>query len=93
MNKFSFTCEVIVMAKVIVYSTNSCPYCVMAKDWLKEKKVEYDDVNVGADRAKAQEMIEKSGQMGVPVIDVNGSVIVGFDRKALEEALKKNKLA
>jgi len=80
------------MAKVIVYSTNSCPYCVMAKDWLKQKKVEYEDVNVGADQAKAQEMIKKSGQMGVPVIDVDGKVIIGFDRAGIETALKEKKL-
>jgi len=80
------------MAKVIVYSTTTCPYCVMAKDWLKEKKVEYDDINVGKDQEKAKEMIQKSGQMGVPVIDIAGTVIVGFDRPKMEEALKKNKL-
>lgn len=80
------------MAKVIVYSTSTCPYCVMAKDWLKQKKVEFDDVNVGIDQDKAKEMIKKSGQMGVPVIDVDGEVIIGFDRPKLEIALKKKKL-
>lgn len=80
------------MSKVIVYSTTTCPYCVMAKDWLKGKKVEFDDVNVGVNQDKAREMIQKSGQMGVPVIDVAGSIIIGFDRPKIEEALKKNKL-
>ncbi|HNV01220.1 MAG TPA: glutaredoxin domain-containing protein [archaeon] len=80
------------MSKVIVYSTTTCPYCVMAKDWLKGKKVEFDDINVGINQDKAREMIQKSGQMGVPVIDVAGSIIVGFDRPKIEEALKKNKL-
>ena len=80
------------MAKVIVYSTSTCPYCVMAKDWLKQKKVEFDDINVGIDQDKAKEMIKKSGQMGVPVIDVDGEVIIGFDRPKLEIALKKKKL-
>ena len=80
------------MAKVIVYSTATCPYCVMVKDWLKQKKVEYDDVNVGIDQEKAREMIKKSNQMGVPVIDIDGDVIVGFDRPKLEASLKKKKL-
>jgi glutaredoxin-like YruB-family protein len=80
------------MAKVTVYSTTTCPYCVMAKDWLKQKKVEYEDVNVGTNQEKAKEMIQKSGQMGVPVIDIAGSIIIGFDRPKMEEALKKNKL-
>jgi len=80
------------MAKVIVYSTTTCPYCVMAKDWLKQKKVSFEDVNVGTNQEKAQEMIKKSGQMGVPVIDVEGTIIIGFDKPRIEEALKKKKL-
>jgi glutaredoxin-like YruB-family protein len=80
------------MAKVIVYSTSTCPYCVMAKDWLKGKKIEYEDINVGIDQAKAREMIQKSGQMGVPVIDVDGEIIIGFDKPKIEAALKKKKL-
>jgi glutaredoxin-like YruB-family protein len=80
------------MSKVIVYSTSTCPHCVMAKNWLKEKKVEYDDINVGIDQEKAREMIQKSGQMGVPVIDIDGAVIIGFDRPKMEAELKKKKL-
>jgi len=80
------------MAKVTVYSTSTCPYCVMAKDWLKGKKVEYEDVNVGINQEKAREMITKSGQMGVPVIDIDGEVIIGFDRPKMETALKNKKL-
>ncbi len=78
--------------KVIVYSTNACPYCVMVKDWLKEKKVSFEEYNVGENREKAKEMIEKSGQMGVPVIDVNKEIIIGFDKPQLEKALKKEGL-
>jgi glutaredoxin-like YruB-family protein len=81
------------MAKVIVYSTSTCPYCVMAKDWLKQKKVEFEDVNVGIDQNRAKEMIKKSGQMGVPVIDIDGDVIIGFDRPKMEASLKKKQLA
>lgn len=80
------------MANVIVYSTSTCPYCVMAKDWLKQKKVEYEDINVGINQDKAKEMITKSGQMGVPVIDIDGEIIIGFDRPKIEAALKKKKL-
>ncbi|MEK6959018.1 MAG: glutaredoxin domain-containing protein [archaeon] len=80
------------MAKVIVYSTTTCPYCVMAKDWLKGKKIEYDDINVGKDQEKAREMVKKSGQMGVPVIDIDGEIIIGFDKPKMEDALKKKKL-
>ncbi|MFA6064295.1 MAG: glutaredoxin domain-containing protein [archaeon] len=80
------------MAKVTVYSTSTCPYCVMAKDWLKGKKVEYEDVNVGINQERAREMITKSGQMGVPVIDIDGEIIIGFDRPRIETALKNKKL-
>ncbi|VVB75722.1 putative Thioredoxin [uncultured archaeon] len=80
------------MSKVIVYSTSTCPYCVMAKNWLKEKKVEFEDVNVGINQDRAREMIDKSGQMGVPVIDIDGAVIIGFDRPKMESELKKKKL-
>jgi len=75
------------MPKIIVYSTPTCPYCYMAKDYLKKNNFEYEDVDVSRDEARAQEMIDKSGQMGVPVIDIDGKIIVGFDRKALDAAL------
>ncbi len=82
--------EVAKMAKkVIVYSTRTCPWCVKAKEFLTSKKVKFEDVKVDEDRAKAEEMIEKSGQMGVPVIDIDGTIIVGFDREAIERALAK----
>jgi len=73
--------------EVKVYSTPTCPYCYKAKDFLKEKNVEFEDIDVSADQEKAKEMIEKSGQMGVPVIEINGKIIVGFDQGAIEEAL------
>ena len=79
------------MGNVIVYSTTTCPFCVMVKDWLKGKSVKYDDFNVGQNQDKAKEMMEKSGQMGVPVIDIDGEIIIGFDKPKLEAALKKAK--
>ena len=77
--------------EVLVYSTPSCPYCHLAKEYLKENKVKYRDINVVADKKAAQEMVRKSGQMGVPVMDVQGRIIVGFDREALKRALKLKK--
>jgi glutaredoxin-like YruB-family protein len=75
-------------AKVIVYSTPTCPYCHAAKDFLKENKVDFQDIDVSKDQGKAQEMIEKSGQMGVPVLDIGGTIIVGYDKEAIKKALK-----
>ncbi len=72
---------------VIIYSTPTCPYCKLAKEFLKEKDVSYKEIDVSADAASANEMVKKSGQMGVPVIDVDGQVIVGWNKAALEEAL------
>jgi len=77
------------MKKVIVYSTQVCPYCSMVKAFLREKGIEFEDVDVGRDQKRAQEMVEKSGQLGVPVLDINGEIIIGFDRPKIELALKK----
>jgi len=75
--------------KVIIYSTTTCPYCVYAKDYFKSKGVAFEDKNVSNDRAAGQEMIAKSGQMGVPVIDIDGQIIVGFQPNVFEELLNK----
>lgn len=74
--------------KVKVYSTPTCPYCKAAKEYLKEHKITYEDIDVSKDQAAANEMIEKSGQMGVPVIEIGNTIIVGFDREAIKKALK-----
>ena len=71
--------------KVIVYSTPTCPYCVYAKDYFKQNNVAFEDVDVTRDRSRAQEMITKSGQMGVPVIDINGKIIVGLQPDGFEQ--------
>jgi len=73
--------------QVIVYSTNTCPYCTLAKDYLASKGVRFVDHNVSNDRQMAMEMIKKSGQMGVPVLDIKGKIIVGFDRPRIDAAL------
>ena len=73
--------------KVTIYTTPTCPWCQMAKQYFKEHDVKYNEINVAADYAKAREMIEKSGQSGVPVIEIDGKIIVGFDQPALAKAL------
>lgn len=75
------------MNTVIIYTTSTCAYCKMAKDFFREHKIDYKEINVESDPAAAQEMINKSGQMGVPVIDVNGEIVVGFDQTKLSQLL------
>ena len=75
------------MPTVKIYSTPTCPYCKMAKDYLKAKGVQLEEIDVSADPARADEMFEKSGQMGVPVLDIDGEIIVGFDRQKINKAL------
>ena len=77
------------MSKVKLYTTNSCPYCDMAKEYLTKHKISYSEINVESDEDAAKEMVEKSGQMGVPVLEVNGEIIVGFNKEAIEKALIK----
>ena len=73
--------------KVKVYSTKTCPWCKKVKEFLDDKKVKYENIDVGADQKAANEMVEKSGQMGVPVIEIDGKIIVGYDKEAIEKAL------
>ena len=73
--------------QVKVYSTPTCPYCIKTKQFLKDNSIEFENIDVSADQAKAQEMIQKSGQMGVPVIDIDGQIITGFDKDAITKAL------
>ena len=75
--------------KVAIYSTPTCPYCKRAKDYLSQKGIPYVDYNVAQDRDKAKEMIQKSGQMGVPVIIVDDEIITGFNQTKLDELLSK----
>ena len=75
------------MKTVKIYSTPSCTYCHMAKDFFKEKGVTFEDYNVGTDLDKRKEMIDKSGQMGVPVILIGDKVIVGFDKGTIAKEL------
>ena len=74
---------------VKVYSTNSCPWCVKAKNYLKSINVEFEEYNVSDDMSAREEMIKKSKQMGVPVLDINDEIIIGFDKNAIDKALQK----
>ncbi len=76
------------MSNVTIYSTPTCVYCNMAKTFFKANDVAFTEFNVASDLAKRKEMIDKTGQMGVPVIDAAGEVIVGFDESKLREILK-----
>jgi len=76
------------MTNIIIYSTKMCPYCVMAKKYLESKNIDFTDVDVSSDYSKALEMVKKSGQQGVPVIDIDGQIIVGFDRQKIDQILK-----
>ena len=75
------------MMKVKLYSTPTCVYCKMAREFFEKRGVEYEERNVAADEAALKEMISKSHQMGVPVIDADGQIFVGFNRSALEKVL------
>ena len=73
--------------KVKIYTTSTCPWCMKTKEFFKENNVKYEEVNVGTNEEARNEMFQKSGQLGVPVIDVNGTIILGFDKDALKKAL------
>ncbi len=76
------------MAKrVIVYSTPTCSYCIRTKQFLTENNIPFENYDVSSDQQKAEEMIQKSGQMGVPVLDIDGQIIVGFDKERIKQAL------
>ncbi len=75
------------MHKVLIYTTPTCVYCRMTKAFFNDNKVEYQEKNVTTDEKAQEEMIHKSGQLGVPVIDIDGQIVVGFDKDKLSELL------
>ena len=76
------------MAKnVKVYSTSTCPWCIRVKEFLKDNNIAFENYDVGSDKIKADEMVKKSGQMGVPVLDIDGQIIAGFDKDKIKNAL------
>lgn len=75
------------MKEITIYSTPSCVYCNMAKSFFKTNNMTFSEHNVATDLAKRKEMIDKTGQMGVPVIDIGGEIIVGFNEEKIKSAL------
>ena len=75
------------MPNVKIYSTSTCHYCAMTKEFLKKNKIQFENIDVGINRDAGKEMMDKSGQMGVPVLDIDGQIIVGFDKDAISRAL------
>lgn len=73
--------------KVTVYSTPTCSFCVRLKQFLNENSIEFEEIDVSSNQDKVQEMVKKSGQMGVPVVDVDGEIITGFDKEKISKAL------
>lgn len=73
--------------RVIVFSTPTCSFCTAAKRYFREKGVAFRDVDVSRDAAAARDLVRRTGQMGVPVIDINGRLVVGFDRPKIEQLL------
>ncbi|MBD3208628.1 MAG: NrdH-redoxin [Candidatus Nealsonbacteria bacterium] len=72
---------------VKVYSTPVCPFCVTLKKFLKDHDIEFEEFDVSEDEEARKEMIERSGQMGVPVVDIDGKIVVGFDKQKISELL------
>lgn len=73
---------------VKVFSTNTCPFCVTLKNFLKEHDIEFEDIDVSQDKVAQDEMIKKSGQMGVPVAEIDGQIVIGFDQEKIKKLLK-----
>jgi len=72
-----------------VYTTNTCPWCVKVKTYLKSENIYFEELNVQDDMVAREEMVKKSNQMGVPVLDINNNIIIGFDKPAILKALGK----
>jgi len=75
------------MKNVIIYTTQTCVYCKMAKEYFIENNIEYEEKDVAIDSEASEEMIKKTGQLGVPVIDIDGEIIIGFDKEKIENLL------
>ncbi len=73
--------------EIKIYTTATCGYCHMAKNFFDENNIKYTEIDVSSDREKADEMIKKSGQMGVPVIEIGDKIVIGFDKKRISELL------
>jgi len=76
--------------EVIIYTTPTCPWCQATKEYLRAREIDFEEIDVSADPAAAQEMIDKSGQMGTPVLDIDGEIIVGFNKPEIDRLLELN---
>ncbi|MCD6141838.1 NrdH-redoxin [Candidatus Acetothermia bacterium] len=76
--------------EVIIYTTPTCSWCQALKEYLRAREVDFEEIDVSADPAAAQEMIDKSGQMGTPVVDIDGEIIVGFNKPEIDQLLGLN---
>ena len=79
------------MAKVTIYTTPTCVYCKMAKEFFKKNDVSYEELNVASDMKAREDMVSKSHQLGVPVIDIDNNIVIGFDQKTIEQLLGMGK--
>ena len=77
--------------KIIIYSTPNCPYCIKAKEYLKEKGVEFEEIDISKDQEAAQDIMKRSKQMSVPVIEINGELVIGFDKEKIDKLLEGKK--
>ncbi|NIA03475.1 MAG: NrdH-redoxin [Nitrospirae bacterium] len=75
---------------VTIYTTPSCSWCQATKEYLRAREIDFEEVDVAADMHRAMEMVEKSGQQGVPVVDIDGEITVGFDRSRIDALLGLN---
>ena len=76
--------------KIRIFSTPSCPYCFTLKEFLKQHDIKFEDIDVSKNEKAVEEMVKKSGQMGVPVVDIDGEIVVGFDKEKIVKLLKIN---
>lgn len=80
------------MSAITVYTTPTCGFCHMLKEYLTDKKIEFDTKDITTDQNAYQEILEKTSQLGVPVIDIDGTVVLGFDRPKIDAVLRDKKL-
>ena len=80
------------MSAITIYTTPTCGFCHMAKEYLKSKNIEFDAKDITTDEQSYKDVLDKSGQLGVPVLDVDGTIIVGFDRAKLDVVLREKQL-
>ena len=79
------------MSRIKIYSSPTCPFCYVLKNYLKEKGFEFEETDISKETAKREELIKKTGLATLPVVEINGQLIVGFDKKKIDEVLKIKK--